>query len=139
MILLRISVVRSWRREDIIELYKSGGWWEEGTPAELVDRIIKGSFLFVVAEENGRAVGMARVLSDGVSDAYIQDFVVHPSYRGKGIGREILRYILGELKKRGITWIGLIAQPGTMDFYRKEGFAIMEGHTPMRYRGGEDV
>lgn len=132
---MKVSPVRSFRRDDIIELYKSGGWWEEGTPPELVDRIIKGSFLFVVAEEGGRAIGMARVLSDGVSDAYIQDFVVHPSHRGKGVGREILRFIVDELKKRGITWIGLIAQPGTVEFYRKEGFAVMEGHTPMIYKG----
>lgn len=136
---MRISSVRSYRREDIIELYRSGGWWGEGTPPELVDRIIKGSFLFVVAEEEGRAIGMARVLSDGVSDAYIQDFVVHPSYRGQGVGKEILRYIVRALKKRGISWIGLIAQPGTVEFYRKEGFAVMEGHTPMRYGGEVDA
>ena len=80
---IRIALVRSWDAEEIIALYRAGGWWkDEYDPAE-IPRLISGSFAFVVAAEkrSGRAVGMGRVLSDGVSDAYIQDLVVLPGYR----------------------------------------------------------
>ena len=82
---IRIALVRSWDAEEIIALYRAGGWWkDEYDPAE-IPRLISGSFAFVVAAEkrSGRAVGMGRVLSDGVSDAYIQDLVVLP---GTGAG-----------------------------------------------------
>jgi len=69
-------------------LYRAGGWWkDEYDPAE-IPGLIRGSFAFAVAveEESGRAVGMGRVISDGVSDAYIQDLVVLPEYRSRNVG-----------------------------------------------------
>ncbi len=53
-------------------------------------RLIRGSFLFAVAvdRKTGHAVGMGRVISDGVSDGYIQDLVVLPEYRKTGIGAQ---------------------------------------------------
>ena len=43
-----------------------------------INDLIRGSFLFAVAIDisTGRAVGMGRVISDGIADAYIQDLVV---------------------------------------------------------------
>ncbi|HXW98272.1 MAG TPA: GNAT family N-acetyltransferase, partial [Methanomicrobiales archaeon] len=78
-------------------------------------------------------------ISDGVSDAYIQDLVVLPGYKGRGIGRAMLRKILAVCEERGIGWIGLIAEKKTDDFYRRLGFVVEEGDVPMMYRGnGED-
>gem|GEM_PF-4414770 len=78
-----IALVHSWDPQEIVLLYRAGGWWkDEYDPAE-IPGLIRGSFAFAVAveEESGRAVGMGRVISDGVSDAYIQDLVVLPEYR----------------------------------------------------------
>jgi GNAT superfamily N-acetyltransferase len=74
---------------------------------------------------------MGRSISDGVSDAYIQDVTVLPEFRGKGIGRRIILYILDCLRERRIEWIGLIAEPGHGQFYRELGFTALEGFTPM--------
>ena len=135
-----VKAVTSWDTGEVLALYRSAGWWHDGEddPAQ-VPGIIRGSLFFVVAVErtSGRAVGMGRAISDGVSDAYIQDLVVLPEYRGRGIGRAILRKILAACEGRGIGWIGLIAEKKTDDFYRRLGFVVEKGDVPMMYRGNE--
>jgi GNAT superfamily N-acetyltransferase len=133
-----VKVVTSWDTGEIVSLYRSAGWWHDGEddPAQ-VPGIIRGSLVFVVAVDgkSGTAVGMGRAISDGVSDAYIQDLVVLPGYRGRGIGKTILQRILAACRDHGIGWIALIAERGTGDFYRGHGFAVEEGDVPMMYRG----
>lgn len=133
-----VKAVTSWNTDEILALYRSAGWWHDGEddPAE-IPGIIRGSLVFIVALDrgSGRAVGMGRAISDGVSDAYIQDLVVLPGYRGRGIGKAILRSILAACRERGIGWIALIAEGGTGDFYRGLGFGVEEGDLPMMYQG----
>ena len=82
---------------------------------------------------SGKAVGMGRVISDSVSDAYLQDVVVFPGYRSRGIGQMIINRLVEICQDNGIEWIGLVAQPGTVSLYRRCGFQVMEGHTAMKY------
>jgi ribosomal protein S18 acetylase RimI-like enzyme len=141
---VEIRVVTAWDAGEIVTLYRSAGWWKEGRdhPSQ-IGSLIRGSLVFVVAIDrgSGRAIGMGRAISDGVSDAYIQDLAVLPEYRGKGIGSAILRRILGALRGHRIGWIALIAEGGTGDFYRRLGFAVEEGDISMMYRGegGDDL
>jgi GNAT superfamily N-acetyltransferase len=134
-----LHVVTAWDAGEIVALYRSAGWWQEerDDPSEIPD-LIRGSLVFVVAEDrrSGKAIGMGRAISDGVSDAYIQDLVVLPAYRGRGIGGAILGRILTACRDRGIGWIGLIAEGGSGDFYRRLGFGVDAGDLPMMYRGG---
>jgi len=128
---ITLRIVSSWDADEIVALYRAGGWWEEQWTPEGIAPLIAGSFCFVVATEGERAVGMGRAISDDCSDAYLQDIVVLPEYRGKGIGAVILDTLVAFCRERGLTWIGLIAQPGTTPFYERRGFAVMEGHVPM--------
>ena len=131
-----VQLVHSWDESEIADLYRAGGWWkEEYDPTEL-RHLIRGSFLFAVAvdEKTGRTVGMGRVISDGVSDGYIQDLVVLPEYRNRGIGARIVSILVKKCVESKISWIGLIAEPGTEKFYLPFGFRSMEGHTPLVYR-----
>lgn len=132
---IRYEVVRSAPVEAIVALYEAGGWWRESPRArELVPALVAGSFCFVVARDaSGRIVGMARAISDGVSDAYVQDVVVLPSERGRGIGRELVARVVGFCRERGLEWIGLLAEPGTEPFYRGLGFRELEGYRGMRH------
>ena len=127
--------VKEWPSKEIIGLYQTGGWWRESDGASVADRIVSGSFAFAVAvdEKTGRAVGMGRALSDGVSDAYIQDVIVLPSRRSRNVGSKLIAALRDYCLCRGIGWVGLVAEPGTGGFYRKLGFRSMRGHTPMKY------
>ncbi|MCQ8893458.1 MAG: GNAT family N-acetyltransferase [Methanolinea sp.] len=136
-----VTIVKEWDTGALMNLYRAGGWWkEEWDPVE-IPRLVRSTFAFVVAVDRTtkETVGMGRAISDGVSDAYIQDLVVLPAFRGRGIGRAILEKLVDVCRQRGITWIALVAEPGTADFYRCSGFEPMEGHVPMHYRGKEGV
>ena len=63
-----------------------------------IPRLLDGSFLVIIAkDEENNAVGMGRLISDGASDAYIQDVVVFPEYRGHGIGSRIVSALFQKL------------------------------------------
>jgi len=132
-----VQLVRSWDNNEIADLYRAGGWWKDEYDPSALGSLIGGSFLFAVAvdKKTGKAVGMGRVISDGVSDGYIQDLVVFPAYRKSGIGKEIISALVDRCVKAGVTWIALIAEPGSEQFYLPLGFKTMEGHVPLIFRG----
>ncbi len=136
---IAVQLVQAWDGNEIANLYRAGGWWKEEYDPKELSRLILGSFLFVVAADlkTGRAVGMGRVIADGVSDGYIQDLVVLPEYRKTGIGARIVSILVKKCVERGISWIGLIAEPGTENFYLPFGFHPLEGHTPLIFRSDE--
>lgn len=117
----------------IVGLYRDQGWWQPGDDhtERLVPRLIAGSHCFVIATDGESIVGMGRVISDGVSDAYIQDLTVRLDRRKQGIGQLILQTLLERLHTNGIHWIGLIAEPGSGNLYRRAGFREMSASVPM--------
>jgi aralkylamine N-acetyltransferase len=111
----------------IEELYRLQQWWQAGDDEspQLIPRLIAGSHCFVAALEGENIVGIGRAISDGVSDAYIQDLTVRSDLRNQGIGRRILQTLLERLHTDRLHWIGLIAEPGSYGLYRRAGFREM--------------
>jgi spermidine synthase len=118
----------------LFSLYLSAGWVTPDDDSDLfwIDRVVAGSLLFAVVIHNDRVIAMGRAISDGASDAYIQDVAVLPEHRGRGIGATIVKMISEKLISQGIEWIGLVAAPGAELFYSKLGFRLLEGHVPMK-------
>jgi GNAT superfamily N-acetyltransferase len=129
-----IKIVKNWSSQDIVKLYKAGGWWKDYYDSSGIPSLIHGSFAFAVAVDKitNETIGMARVLSDSVSDAYIQDVVVLPGYRKAGVGKKLILKLIDFCKKRGILWIALISEPDQETFYKKLGFKHMKNYTPMK-------
>ena len=134
-----IKFVDHWSNGEIVELYKSVGWWKESYEPSAINQLIKGSFAFVVAVEinSGKAIGMGRIISDGISDAYMQDIVVSSEHRGKNIGKRLVTALLDHCLSKGLTWIGLISEPGQEGFYSSIGFKTMNKYIPMIYKTEE--
>ena len=118
----------------IVGLYRQAGWWPEGEAEDLclLARLVRQSHCFVVAMEGERIIGMGRAISDGVSDAYIQDVVVDSAWRGSGVGSRLVQGILERLAVDGLGWIGLIAERDSAPFYTRFGFEEMGHARPMR-------
>lgn len=132
---IEYEVVTSAPLEAVVALYQAGGWWQEAPEwRAIIPAMIRGSFCFMVARNpEGQIVGMGRAISDGVSDAYIQDVVVLTDYRKKGIGGELVKRIAEYCVAHRIGWVGLIAEPGTEPFYKALGFRPLEGFRPLLY------
>jgi ribosomal protein S18 acetylase RimI-like enzyme len=127
-----VRIVDAIPASEHLALYRDAGWWKDGEDESRLSLIISGSFLTAAAyDSEGRCIGMGRMISDGASDGYIQDVVVFNAYRGHGIGAALVKLLKDEGLARGLSWIGLIAEPGTKAFYEKLGFAEMDNYVPM--------
>ena len=129
-----VRLVKEWPVREIQALYQAAGWWDADDDPEMIPRALLGSFAVAVAvdEATGKAVGMGRVVSDGASDAYIQDVVVFREYRGFGIGKRLVFTLISACRAHGIRWIALIAEPGSEEFYQALGLIPIPGFIPMR-------
>lgn len=130
---IKVEIVESADIEQLIRLYKDAGWWSEENDSvdpAFLKKIIAGSFCFAIAIYKDEIIGMGRSISDGVSDAYIQDVAVLSEFRGKGIGVLIMDGIVNFLKSKNISWIGLISEPKAVSFYNKYGFSEMKDFVP---------
>lgn len=87
---------------------------------------LKNSSFIVVARDEGTAIGMSRVVSDGGYIAIIVDVVVRKEYQGQGIGSELMEktmaYLDSSLKEGQHLMINLMATHDRESFYEKHGF-----------------
>jgi spermidine synthase len=133
LIFKTIKNPKTQRLKQIVKVYKDANWWYEYDNLRKLKKIIKGSFLFFVVLLNNDVIGIARIISDGINDAYIQDFTILKEFRNQGIGTKFLRFILKKLKNKGFKWIGLISQKRAVSLYRKVGFKVHHNKTAMIY------
>ncbi len=112
---------------DIKEIYRQAGWLKPYDTERRISDIVKKSYIFVCAFNSDEIVAMARVISDGVNDAYIQDLAVKKDMRNKGIASKIVLYIKRYLLKKGFKFIMLVSERGTEKFYIKNGFKQVKG------------
>ncbi len=99
------------------------GWKDRVADPEKFDKLIEHTSRTVVAHEGDRVVGFARAVCDEVSNGYISMVAVAADKRGQGIGRELVRQLIGN--DVGITWV-LRAGHGSSPFWEKVGFARSE-------------
>lgn len=138
---ISIHIVNEVNEIHALELYLQAGWLDESDKeyTSYIRQVIAGSTVFAAAYEGERLTGIGRAISDGCSDAYIQDIVVHRDYRKRGIGRKIVCAIVKALQGKNIDWIGLVAQPGTQAFYEHLGFQVMKNHIPMKFEPSKGI
>ena len=60
------------------------------------------SFYHIAAYEEDELVGYIDCVSNGVTDAYIQDLMVLPKYQGRGVGSELMKKTIDYLKSNKI-------------------------------------
>jgi GNAT superfamily N-acetyltransferase len=87
---------------------------------------LRRSLYGVIALSGDQAVGMGRVVGDGVMYFYIQDIAVLPAYQGQGIGTAIMDALMTWVRRTAApqAFVGLFAAPAAIRFYRKYGFMI---------------
>ncbi len=71
-------------------------YWGRWRTADDIKQQLAGSWRVVTAHHNGRMVGFARALSDGVGLAYLADVYVLPDVRGLGVGRALVRLMVDD-------------------------------------------
>lgn len=121
---LVVQYVHTIDENEYNSLRKSVGWNE--LSSRQVERSLHHSSYFVAARHNGKAIGMARLVSDGGYIAYIADVIVLPEYQGRGIGNTMINMLMQHIQDNmceGETvFVNLMAAKDKEPFYRKFGF-----------------
>jgi len=95
------------------------GWKERVGDEAWFARLMDHSQRKFIADVDGRIVGFVRAVCDDQSNGYISMLAVAERYRHRGIGRELVRQLIGDAA--GITWV-LRAGRDSAGFWRKAGF-----------------
>ena len=93
-------------------------------------RACLASWYRVGAYQEGRLVGLGRVISDGVLHGLVVDVIVVPELQGQGIGRGIMQRLLARCREAGLRDVQLFCARGKADFYRQLGFRDRPGDAP---------
>ena len=107
----------------LADLRESVGW--NRMQRDLADPRLRNAF-HLCAFDGERLVGYAAVVGNGVTDAYIQDVMVHPDYQHQGIGTQLMERILARLEAEGVYIVSVIyGEEALRPFYEKFGFFTM--------------
>jgi GNAT superfamily N-acetyltransferase len=96
-------------------------YWALGRSREAVERSIREATRVVGLYRDGGQAGFARVVSDGIAFAFLNDVYVLPEAQGMGLGAAIVREAVEGSQQRGLRW--LLHTADAQGLYRKFGFA----------------
>ena len=83
------------------------------------------SYYHIACYDGDDLIGFIDSVSNGVTDAYIQDLMVRPDYQSKGIGTELMNRMIFALKERQIYMISVVFEEKLKSFYSRFGFFDM--------------
>ena len=92
--------------------------FDNGRTPEQLRVSFENSYAACVAYSGGRIIGTARVLSDGVCNAYMVDVWTLSAYRRQGIGRAMINGLLEKLPGQHVY----LFTDEAAEFYHKLGF-----------------
>jgi ribosomal protein S18 acetylase RimI-like enzyme len=103
--------------------------WPNPPSAETHLQLLRCSYKMVLAQDSEAhdVVGFITAISDGILSAYIPLLEVLPAYRGRGIGSELTRRMLEQLKD--FYMVDLISNPNAVGFYERLGMQTATGMT----------
>lgn len=108
--------------EQIGELRKSVGW---NRMSECYKTSLLKSYFYLCCFDNGELIGFLDVVSNGVTDAYIQDVIIKPSYQNQGIGSKLMTIAIEKLMSDKVYSISVLFEEKLLNFYKKFGFNVM--------------
>lgn len=93
-----------------------------------VEKILDKSFCTIVVKKDCQAIGMGRLVGDGLI-FFVMDVVVNPVYQRQGVGTKILNSLIDYVRKEtpfnDFSIIQLISEKGKENFYMNLGFTIV--------------
>ena len=118
------DTIKDLPNEQLHKLFVSAGWSEDPTEyLNVFNAPFINSTLVISAWDNESLVGVVRVLSDKIVRSVIHDLVVLPEYKGKGIGKELMRRCIAHYPNS--EWL-VQTEKHIAPYYEKMGFKIHE-------------
>jgi GNAT superfamily N-acetyltransferase len=121
---------------DAVHAFLSRSYWAEGIPRETVARAIANSIPFSVFHGDEQ-IGLARVITDRATYAYLSDVYILESYRGRGLSTWLMDTIMVHPDLQGLRRFSLTTRDAE-GLYRRYGFteiAPSSTHLEINRRG----
>ncbi|MFP7707880.1 GNAT family N-acetyltransferase [Trueperella sp. LYQ141] len=110
-------------QEELIALYDSVRWSSYTDNAEsLFAGIANSRYLVTARNDEGKLIGLARIIGDGYTIAYLQDILVHPDYQHCGIGLQLIEAVFAPFHHCRQHVLITDAEPYQRRFYESAGF-----------------
>jgi GNAT superfamily N-acetyltransferase len=98
----------------------SRSYWAKGRTREVIARYIQHSLVFGVYDGE-KQIGMARIISDYTTFAWLCDVFIDEDYRGHGLGKWLMETILSHSELKDVTRFRLVTQDAH-GLYAQYGF-----------------
>jgi GNAT superfamily N-acetyltransferase len=106
---------------DAIHAYLSRSFWAEGIPKDIVARSLANSLCFGLFDDAAQ-VGLARVVTDRATYAYLCDVYVLESHRTRGLGKWLIETVMAHPDLQGLRRFQLVTRDAH-GLYSRHGFA----------------
>ncbi len=114
---------------DAVHAYLTRSYWAEGVTRERVARSIERSLCFSLKGAAGQ-IGLARVISDFATFAYLCDVYVLEEHQGQGLGTWLMETVMSHPDLASLRRFVLVTRDAH-GLYEKLGFRPLEN--PSRY------
>ena len=95
-------------------------YWAKGIPVAMVKKSVENALCFGVYHQ-GKQVGFARVVTGFATTAYLADVFIVESYRGRGLGKRLVKAIMNHPELQCLR-LWLLGTKDAHELYRKYGF-----------------
>ena len=118
--------------QGLLAQVRNGSEKDTATMSELRDVLKDKNTLIIVAKDGARIVGMAMLcvtVRIGRRTGQVEDVVVDDSYRGKGLGKELMYKLIELARRKKLNAIYLTSRPARVAanaLYQKIGFEKKE-------------
>jgi GNAT superfamily N-acetyltransferase len=102
----------------------SGTYWAKDRPREVMETALEHSVCFGVYRGREQ-VGLARAITDYSTFAYLADVFIAPEYRGRGLGKWLVRCILAHPRLKTMRRWMLLTEDA-QGLYAANGFAVIQ-------------
>ena len=118
-----IDISTGKNRLDILKIHQEikDSYWGGYRTLEMTQKTIENSMCFGVYSKEGEQLGFARVLTDKVVFAYLMDVMIFEPYKGKGLGKKLIRHILDHPEIKEVHTVALKTKDAH-ELYKPFGF-----------------
>jgi ribosomal protein S18 acetylase RimI-like enzyme len=113
-------------------LFQLGAFWAKDRTVEDLGIAIANSEPVISVWNKEQLIGFARATSDGIYRATIWDVVIHPDFRGAGLGQKLVEIVLSHPRMNRVERVYLTTTH-QQSFYERIGFESNTSTTMVLY------